>query len=264
VLFIKQESEIPLKNQSGRSENTELFTDKAQVYEKSRPDYPETALECIREQCGLAPGSMVADIGAGTGKLTAMLLAAGYAVTAVEPNAAMGEIMRTRLGQNPALRIAAAPAERTGLEKQSVDAITVAQAFHWFDHEACQVEFARILKPGGKVALLWNTRDRDMPLTGKHGELMRKYRTRKEPNLADPHAVYASFFKSYEVFRFRHVQYLDEAALLALTFSRSYSPAPGAPGYAKLERAVQKLFAKHQKNGVAEYCYRTAVVVGEL
>jgi len=252
-------------------DNTRRFTGKAQVYDQSRPDYPAEALDCIAEQCGLAPkrgfttqGSVVADIGAGTGKLTRMLLARGFDVIAVEPNQAMREMLREQLGDNPALRTVAAPAEDTGLAGHSIDAITVAQAFHWFDQTACKAEFARILKPGGKAALLWNNRDEDMPLTRKHGELMLKFRIREAVRLENPHDVYAAFFSSHEIFRFRHTQSLDEAALLALSFSRSYSPAPGDPRYAELERAVKKLFAEHQKNGAVEYCYRTAVVIGSF
>ncbi|MCL2495551.1 MAG: class I SAM-dependent methyltransferase [Oscillospiraceae bacterium] len=243
---------------------TERFTGKAAAYDQSRPDYPAEALYCFAAQCGLAPGSTVADIGAGTGMLTRLLLARGYDVAAVEPNPSMLSTLRAQLGEQQCLRIVAASAEQTGLADASVDAITVAQAFHWFDRTACKAEFARILKPGGKVALFWNFRDRDLPLTRTHGELMKQYRVREEVFLANPHEVYADFFHKYEIFRFRHVQYLDEAALLALTFSRSYAPAPGDPEYAQLERAVKALFAVHQRDGTVEYCYRTAVVVGAL
>ncbi|MCL1952404.1 MAG: class I SAM-dependent methyltransferase, partial [Oscillospiraceae bacterium] len=155
-------------------------------------------------------------------------------------------------------------AEDTGLPGHSVDAITVAAAFHWFDRAACKAEFPRILKPGGKVALFWNMRDKDVPLTREHGELMKKYRVSEEKRLEHPHEVYAAFFGKYEIFRFRYAQMLDEAALLALSFSRSYAPTPGDPKYAKLERAVKKLFAEYQKDGVVEYCYRTAVVIGSF
>jgi len=245
-------------------QNIECFTGKAQAYAEGRPDYPAEALDCLAAQCGLAPGSVVADIGAGTGKLTRSLLGRGYHVIAVEPNAAMLEVLQAQLGNSPALRIAAAPAEATGLTAHSVAAITVAAAFHWFDRAKCKAEFARILKPGGKVALFWNFRDKDVPLTRKHGELMKEYRVREEVFLADPHAVYASFFSGYEVFHFRYAQILDEAALLALTFSRSYVPAPSEPGYGELERAVKALFAEHQEKGTVEYCYRTSIVLGSF
>jgi len=244
--------------------NTERFTGKAQAYDKSRPDYPAEALDCIAEQCGLAPGGTVADIGAGTGKLTRMLLARGYHVIAVEPGGDMRETLREQLGDHPGLHIAAAPAEATGLPDHSVDAITVAQAFHWFDRSACKTEFARILRPGGKAALLRNDRDQDMPLTRKHGELMLKFRVREAVRLENPHDVYASFFSSHEIFHFRHTQVLDEAALLALSFSRSYSPAPGDPEYIKLTSAVKQLFVEHQQDGAVEYCYWTAVVIGSF
>jgi len=242
----------------------ERFTGKAAAYDQSRPDYPAEALFCLATQCELEPGSRVADIGAGTGMLTRMLLARGYDVAAIEPNQSMLDTLRAQLGEQQCLRIVAAPAENTGLADASVDAVTVAQAFHWFDRAACKKEFARILKPGGKVALFWNFRDKDCPLPREHGEIMKKYRVREAVFLENPHAVYAEFFSAHEIFRFRHIQYLDEAALLALTFSRSYAPTPGDPGYAELERAVKALFAEHREGGLVEYRYRTAVVIGAL
>ena len=251
-------------NQPQPIQNTERFTGKAEAYDRARPDYPAEALACIREQCRLAAGSVVADIGAGTGKLTRMLLEDGFRVHAVEPNDAMRAALQARLGHSPTLRIVGAPAEATTLEDHCVDAITVAQAFHWFDHAACKIEFARILKPGGKAALLWNNRDKDQPLTRAHGELMLKCRVREAVSIEKPHELYDSFFRSHEIFRFAYTQYLDEAALLALTFSRSYSPGPEDSEYADLESAVKNLFAKYQKDGVAAYCYRTAVVIGEV
>ncbi|MDR2686482.1 MAG: methyltransferase domain-containing protein [Oscillospiraceae bacterium] len=244
--------------------NTERFTGKATAYDAGRPEYPAEALDCLAQQCGLAPGSVVADIGAGTGKLTRLLLARGYQVAAVEPGGDMRETLLAQLRDDPGLRVISASAEATGLPDHSVDAITVATAFHWFDKTACKTEFARILKPGGKAALFWNIRDKDISLTREHGELMKKYRVREEVRLENPHKVYAEFFSEHEIFRFRCAQAMDEAALLALTFSRSYSPAPGDPRYAQLERAVKKLFAKYQKDGAVEYCYRSAVVIGSF
>lgn len=244
--------------------NTERFTGKAQAYDLSRPDYPAEALACIRRECGLAHGALAADVGAGTGKLTRMLLAEGYDVCAVEPNAAMLEALRARLGGHPGLRIVAAPAEATTLPDRSIDVITAAQAFHWFDRAACKLEFTRILRPGGRVALLWNNRDRHTPLAREHGELMLQYRVREAVSLEKPQDIYASFFRSHEIFRFAHTQRLDLAALLALTFSRSYSPAPGDPEYAPLVASVKELFAKYQYDGTVDYCYRTAVVIGRM
>ena len=241
--------------------NTERFTGKADAYEQSRPDYPAEALACIARECNLAPGATVADIGAGTGKLTRALLAEGYNVVAVEPNPDMLATLRANF---PGLRVIAAPAETTTLPDHSVDAITVAQAFHWFDHAACKIEFARVLKPGGRIALLWNHRDQTKPLTREHGALMLRHKVKNAVFLEHEHDVYAQFFSRYETFGFPHMQLLDEAALLSLTFSRSYSPKPGDSSYAALAQAVKALFAKHKQNGLVQYCYQTNIVIGDL
>jgi len=240
---------------------TERFTGKADVYEQSRPDYPAEAIACIKEKCGLAPGCAVADIGAGTGKFTRLLMNAGWDVTAIEPN----DDMRNALQLNfPRLRIVGATAEATTLPDGALDAITVAHAFHWFDHAACKVEFARMLKPGGKIALLWNMRDESDTLTREHGALMKKHRVRGVvPEMENYREVYEAFFRSYEMFRFVNKVRMDEAQLIALARSRSYSPLPGDAKYFELERAVKELCAAHAQDGFVTYCYHTNVVIGE-
>jgi len=239
--------------------NTERFTGKADAYEQSRPDYPAEALACVQRECNLAPGSIVADIGAGTGKFTRALLTEGCGVVAVEPNADMLTTLRANFTQ---LRIIEAPAEATTLPDHSVDTVTVAQAFHWFDHAACKVEFKRVLKPGGKVAVLYNTRDG--ALAQEHGDLMQQYRVREAVSIENPRDVYTTFFRTHETHHFANKQDFDEARLLALTFSRSYAPAPDDPQYPVLVQAVKELFAKYAQGGIAEYCYKTSVVIGEL
>ena len=203
---------------------TDRFTGKADAYEQSRPDYPAEALACIARECKLVPGAAVADIGAGTGKFTRALLTEGYDVVAVEPNADMLTTLRANFTQ---LRILEAPAEATTLPDHSVDAITVAQAFHWFDHNKCKIEFARVLKPGGKIALLWNNRE-EGSFALKHLQMMQRYRT-GEPLHFKTEDETNAFFRVHKTFRFTNKQYFDEARLLALTFSRSYSPAPEDP-----------------------------------
>ncbi|MDR2656104.1 MAG: class I SAM-dependent methyltransferase [Oscillospiraceae bacterium] len=247
-----------------QTENTSLFTGKAAVYDSSRPEYPGEALDCIAEQCGLAPGAVVADIGAGTGKFTKQLLARGYRVTAVEPNADMRGALRAALGENPGIQIIAAPAEATTLASSSADAITAAQAFHWFDHAACKTEFARILKSGGKVALLWNNRDPDMELSREFGNLTAKYRKREAVRSDQLSKVYSSFFASHEVFSFLNTQRMNWDGFWNLILSRSYSPLPGEENYAELETAAEKLFDKHQADGFIDIFYKTGVVIGKL
>jgi len=160
------------------------------------------------------------------------------------------------------LHMVAAPAEATTLPSHCVDAITVAQAFHWFDHDKCKLEFARILKPGGKIALLWNNRE-EGSFALKHLEVMQRHRVGAPPHFKSENETNA-FFRTHKTHRFANKQYFDEERLLALTFSRSYTPAPSDPQYFALVQAVKTLFAEHAQGGVAEYVYQTSVVIGEL
>jgi ubiquinone/menaquinone biosynthesis C-methylase UbiE len=137
------------------------FRGVAELYERGRPGYPDAALAWLVDALALAPGRVVADLGAGTGKLTRRLLESGARVIAVEPLAEMRAILAEAA---PRAEIIAATAEETGLAAGSLDAVTVAQAFHWFRAEAALSELERVLRPEGALALVWNVRDPDDPL----------------------------------------------------------------------------------------------------
>lgn len=131
------------------------FGDVADRYERARPLYPDAALAHLAARCGLLPGTPVLDLGAGTGKLTRQLAALGAEVVAVEPSAGM----RAQLAANlPGVQVVDATAEDIPLRDASVDIVTAGQAFHWFRTTAALDEIARVLRPGGWLALLWNER----------------------------------------------------------------------------------------------------------
>jgi SAM-dependent methyltransferase len=131
------------------------FGDVADRYERARPLYPESALSELAARCGLRPGTPVVDLGAGTGKLTRQLVALGADVVAVEPAAGM----RARLAAEvPSVAILDGTAEDIPLPDASVDIVTAGQAFHWFDTRRALDEIARVLRPAGWLALLWNER----------------------------------------------------------------------------------------------------------
>ncbi|HKU58467.1 MAG TPA: class I SAM-dependent methyltransferase [Gaiellaceae bacterium] len=133
----------------------------ADVYERARPSYPEEAVRWIAERIHLDERSTVADVGAGTGKLTRMLVATHARIVAVEPVEAMRAVLLDRV---PGIEVLDGTAEAIPLPDASADAITVAQAFHWFDHERAIPELHRVLKPGGWLVLIWNSRDMNDPL----------------------------------------------------------------------------------------------------
>lgn len=135
------------------------FGSDAERYHAGRPDYPTAAVDRLVHRLAIAPGAVVADVGAGTGKLTADLAATGARVVAVEPVAEMGRVLAANV---PGVPIIAAPAESMPFHDATLDAITCAQAFHWFDAAAAWAEFRRVLRPGGGAALIWNARDRQV------------------------------------------------------------------------------------------------------
>jgi SAM-dependent methyltransferase len=145
----------------------------AVAYERGRPGYPAGAVEWLRAELHLRPGRTVVDVGAGTGKLTRELVASGAEVVAVEPVPGMRDVLERAV---PGAHALDGTAEALPLADQSVDAITVAQAFHWFDVPRTLAEFHRVLRPGGRFALIWNRRRLDQPLHREIGAIIDPYR----------------------------------------------------------------------------------------
>lgn len=129
----------------------EHFDAVAQAYERGRPGYAPAAVGALAAELGLAPGARVLDLAAGTGKLTTALLAGGLDVIAVEPQASLRAVLAGHVGEE---RVVAGLAEAIPLPDASVDAVTVADAFHWFDHAPALAEIGRVLAPGGGLAVL--------------------------------------------------------------------------------------------------------------
>ncbi len=133
------------------------FDKEAAVYQRSRPSYPPDAVQWIIDGLGLAPGARCVDLAAGTGILTALLQPTGCSLVALEPVAGMRAQLRAVL---PGVPCASAVAEALPIAPSSLDGVTIAQAFHWFDAERALAELRRVLRVGGHVALVWNARDR--------------------------------------------------------------------------------------------------------
>jgi SAM-dependent methyltransferase len=149
------------------------FRGVADLYERSRPSYPGSAVAFLTWRLGLEPGRTVADLAAGTGKLTRLLVPSRARVIAVEPLAEMRTLLAEAV---PGAEIVDATAEALPFADDSLDAVTVAQAFHWFDAEAALAEIARVVRPGGAAALVWNIRELADPLQARFHELLLPYR----------------------------------------------------------------------------------------
>jgi ubiquinone/menaquinone biosynthesis C-methylase UbiE len=187
------------------------FGSVADAYDRGRPSYPrEAAAWLVGEQ-----PVTVLELGAGTGKLTAALVALGHDVLATDPDAQMLAILNRDL---PEVRTAIASAEDIPLPDQSVDVVVCAQAFHWFDLDRALPEAARVLRPGGRLALVWNQRDERIPWVRRLGALIGTQDQLREP--AEP-LVQSALFGFVEDASFRFRQEIDRESIQDLVLSRS-------------------------------------------
>jgi len=149
------------------------FDGAAEAYERGRPEYPSEAVDMLARECGIGRGRSVLDLAAGTGKLTRLLVPLGADVVAVEPVEGMRRAFSQRL---PDVRILDGTAEAIPLADASVDAVVVAQAFHWFEPVAALRDIHRVLRPGGSLGLVWNIRDETVPWVAGLTEIIEPYR----------------------------------------------------------------------------------------
>ena len=155
--------------------NEEKFTGKADVYTKYRPSYPDEFINYLFSEIGFAKDCVIADIGSGTGKLTELLLKRDCFVYGVEPNDDMRSTAEKLFANYHNFKSVNASAENTGLPDDSINYITVAQAFHWFDRKSFRQECQRILKRQGKAVLVWNSRDSSSELVIENDSVNRKF-----------------------------------------------------------------------------------------
>ncbi len=250
------------------SSPTERFTSRVETYAKYRPGYPAEVIELLRSECGLALGSIVADVGSGTGIFTELLLKNGSTVIGVEPNEAMRGAAENLLREYSKFQSVKGSAEATTLPNVSVGLITAGQAFHWFDSAAARNEFVRILKPGGFVALIWNDRRLDSTAFLRDYEaLLREYGTDyAKVQEFDPLDQMARFFapQSFKHKEFPNRQAFDFAGFKGRVLSASYTPEPGNPKFEPMIKALQDLFDSNEENGSVALEYDTRVFYGQL
>ncbi|HXJ15686.1 MAG TPA: class I SAM-dependent methyltransferase [Candidatus Polarisedimenticolia bacterium] len=244
------------------------FSNRAEDYLRYRPGYPREILDALREECGLAAESVVADIGSGTGLLTQLFLANGNFVYGVEPNAAMREAGEHALEGWPNFRSVAGSAEATTLPDAAVDFVVAGQAFHWFEMNAARAEFRRVLKPGGWVAVIWNERRKDTPFLRAYENLLRTYGT----DYAEVAAAYPEQTRMEEFFGagafhhkfFPNAQDFDFDGLRGRLLSASYAPPKGHPNHEPMLAELKRLFDAHAKNGRVRVEYITRLYIGHM
>ena len=233
------------------------FGDRAEQYEQARPSYAADAVAWLVEQLGIGPDATVCDLAAGTGKLTRLLVPAGAALLAVEPVAGMRSVLHREL---PAVPVAAAVAEALPFADGALDAVTVAQAFHWFDQPVALREIARVLRPGGRIALVWNARDDS---GGWVVEFTDTVVGRSEFRQGGVAAVVGSIAESglygaVEETEFDHVQVLRRDELLELVRSRSQCAVVSEEEGLPVLRRAGALFDRYATDGTLAMPYTTA------
>jgi SAM-dependent methyltransferase len=249
--------------------NTERFSDRVENYVRYRPGYPKEFVDYLFTNAGFSKDTIIADIGSGTGILTALLLDRGCRVIGVEPNKEMRKAAETLLEEYPKFVSMDGTAEATGLVNSSVDLIICAQAFHWFDKDACKKEFQRILKPDGKVVLVWNKRRvEETGFSAEFEELVRTYANdynEVNHNLVTE-AEFRVLFKNGAYHRavFSNKQIFDFNGLKGRLLSSSYTPMPGEQNHDILMTKLMKLFDKYEVNGSVSFEYETEGYIGEV
>jgi SAM-dependent methyltransferase len=238
--------------------SVERFHDRAEDYVKYRPTYPPDAVTAILAGVGPPEHLVAADVGAGTGISARLLGDRGVRVVAIEP----GDVMRRAAAPHPNVVWMGGRAEATGLRAETCDLVLCAQSFHWFAPAEVLPEFSRILKPGGRLALVWNRRSKTDPLTAGYrraivevgGEITAEWMS------FDPADVTASgLFSQPERTTFPNFQRFNLDGFIGRARSASYVPKSGAAGERMLAllRALYEQYA--DANGFVTMVYDTEV-----
>ena len=248
---------------------TERFSDRVEDYVRHRPDYPKAMIAWLQDAQGVDAGWRVADIGAGTGISSRMWLDAGHPVIGIEPNDAMRAAAEAAFAACPRIAWSKGTAEHTGLADASIDLVSAAQAFHWFEPERTHAEWARILRPGGLAVVYWNSRiATGNPFLAGYESLLRSFGTDYE-RVAERHQDDATMERWFGAglrgtARFAHGQRLDFEGLRGRLLSSSYAPQAGHPRHADMLVALRELFDAHAEHGCVDLDYATRVFAGTL
>lgn len=247
-------------------DSTQRFTGKAGYYKKYRPSYALSAMEYMKSKIGMAFAT-VADIGAGTGIFTKQLSDFAGHVYAVEPNSDMRSEAENYLSDASNVTVLSGKAEKTGLSVRSVDFVTAAEAFHWFDMENCKKEFARILKPAGKVVLIWNSRKGNYPFREDMNALYKRfnptYNDVRHDNITEEE--FNSFFNgSFEREEFINPQAYTLEQFTGQAISNSNAPLEGSQQFAEFKNAIAAIFNQYSTDERINFSFTTTVISGRV
>jgi SAM-dependent methyltransferase len=201
------------------------FQAAAEVYERSRPDYPGEAIDRMIQDLEIGRTATVLDMGAGTGKLTRMLLPTGARLVGLDPVEAMRRML---IAAVPEALVVGGTAEALPFGEASFDAVVAGQAFHWFRGEQALAEIHRVLRPSGRMGLIWNVRDHAVPWVARLTEIIDRYEAgAPREATGDWRRAFSSttYFGTLHQRRFHHEQRLDREGLVDRVASMSFIAA---------------------------------------
>lgn len=238
------------------------FSDRAADYVKYRPSYPAAAIDKILEGLNSPSQLVAADIGAGTGISSRLLAQRGVRVIAIEPN----EAMRQAAQSHQEVEIRDATAEATSLADTSVDLVVCFQSFHWFNPQPTLLEFHRILKYKGRLAVVWNERDRHDEFTAKYTQIVQlasNNHPAEQRRVAVEPLLTSILFPDVQQYTFAYRQDLDLAGLIGRAMSTSYIPQQGE-AHQQLISNLQQLYETYcDRNGLVSLVYSTSVFLAQ-
>lgn len=248
--------------------NEHKFDKKCEIYSKSRPGYPKELFEYLIKENIISSTTTAADIGSGTGIFTEKLAEHINTVYAIEPNDGMRKLAEEKYRIFKNIISVDGTAESTKLNENSIDFITVAQAFHWFDRQKFRNECRRILRESGKILLVWNDRDEKSELIGANYEINRRFcpNFNGSSNGIDfSREAFTDFFSNnFDIVEFRNDMIYDENTFISRSLSSSYAPNKGDCNYDSYVSELRRLFRENCNNDTVTYRYITRCYIGKV
>lgn len=247
--------------------NYDKFTKKALLYDKYRPKYSEKLIDYLYNNVGFSSESVIADIGAGTGILSEEFLKRGSKVICVEPNNKMLEQARQKMFKYRNFSYINSFAENTMIDESTVDAITVGQAFHWFDKKKFLEECKRILIDDGNVVLAWNVTDSEAEVNKKiHCLNVKTIKDYNGYNARDKedNSNYNDFFNNMSYYTFDNDLLLNKDEFVGRCLSRSYAPNISDNNYEAYVTGLSNIFDLYSRNNKVRIKNKTKCILGKV
>ena len=249
-------------------DNTKKFSGLASNYTVGRPAYATEFIDSLYLQYGLSKQSIIADLGAGTGKLSRQLLERGSTIYCIEPNDDMRNTAIKELGMYNGFHAVNGTAADTKMDDNSVDFITTAQAFHWFEPLLFKKECRRILRENGLVFLIWNMRDLSCHVNRESFKIFSKYC----PNFKgfcggmqqDDERIKKFFDNQYDYIEFDNPVIYDKNKFISRSLSGSYTLKKGDAAYDDFMEALSQLFEQYAENNTLTIAYKTVAYIGKI